>query len=143
MPKDNKEKITKKYKIKKSITGLGLFASLPYKKGEFVIEYIGVALTPKQADEKGGQYLFEVNSRKTIDGSVRYNTARYINHSCSPNCEADVVKGKIIITTLRAIEPGEELTYDYGKEFFNDYIKPKGCKCSKCILKAKNITNTK
>jgi SET domain-containing protein len=114
MPKDNKEKITKKYKIKKSITGLGLFASLPYKKGEFVIEYIGVALTPKQADEKGGQYLFEVNSRKTIDGSVRYNTARYINHSCSPNCEADVVKGKIIITTLRAIEPGLYIAQYYN-----------------------------
>jgi SET domain-containing protein len=67
-----------------------------------------------------------------IDGNIKENTARYINHSCRPNCEAEGPKGRIYILSTRNIKAGEELTYDYGKEYFETYIKPFGCKCVKC-----------
>jgi uncharacterized protein len=122
-------------KVKKGINGLGLFTEAPIKKGEFVIEYFGEMLTSDQANEKGGKYLFEISNRRTIDGTTRKNTARYINHSCRPNCEVDIKKGKVFIFAKRSIKPGEELCYDYGKDYWNEYIKPKGCLCAKCTEK--------
>jgi len=121
-------------KVKRGIYGLGLFAVTDIKKGTFIIEYVGKLLTALEADAKGGQYLFEINSRWTIDGTTRTNLARYINHSCRPNCESDTNerKKRITITAIKNIKAGEELTYDYGKAFWNDYIKPKGCRCAKC-----------
>jgi SET domain-containing protein len=120
-------------KVKKGINGLGLFTTVPMKKGDCIIEYVGdILTTDEQVNERGGQYLFEVSSKKTIDGSVRSNTARYINHSCRPNCEVDIVKTRVFIYAKRAIKEREELAYDYGKEFWNEYIKPKGCRCAKC-----------
>jgi uncharacterized protein len=133
-----KTPLPRKYlKVKRGINGLGLFATAPIKKGTFIIEYTGKLLTADQADQKGGQYLFEINSRWTIDGSSRSNLARYINHSCRPNCESDTNERKkqITITAIKNIKEGEELTYDYGKAFWNDYIKPKGCRCLKCVEK--------
>ncbi len=121
-------------KVKRGINGLGLFATIDIKKGTFIIEYVGKLLTAVQADEKGGQYLFEINSRWTIDGTTRKNLARYINHSCRPNCETETYDRtkRIEVTAIKNIKVGEELTYDYGKAFWNDYIKPKGCRCEKC-----------
>lgn len=124
--------IQKKVKVKRSSAGLGLFADEDIKKGEFVIEYTGVMLSREAADKKGGKYLFEVSSRRVIDGSGRDNLARYINHSCKPNCEADVRRGRIFIFAKRNIKKGEELAYDYGKEYFDEFIKPKGCRCASC-----------
>jgi len=125
----------KKYLVKKSATGLGLFSNIQIAKGEFVIEYTGKVMTSKEANEKGGKYLFEINSRTTIDGSGRENLARYINHSCRPNCEATIKNKQIIIRSIKEIKPGDELTYNYGKEYFNEYIKPFGCKCAHCKKK--------
>jgi len=125
-------KTEKKLKVKQSSAGLGLFADEPIKKGEFVIEYIGKILTREEADRKGGKYLFEISSRRTVDGTGRDNTARYINHSCRPNCEVDIKKGCIFIYAIKNIKAGEELHYDYGKEYVDEYIKPHGCKCEKC-----------
>jgi len=125
----------KKLKVKRSKAGLGLFADEPIKKGEFVIEYTGLILTREQADRKGGKYLFEISSRRTVDGTGRNNTARYINHSCRPNCEVDIKKGRILISAIKNIKEGEELNYDYGKEYVDEYIKPYGCKCEKCQKK--------
>lgn len=125
----------KKFLIKKSATGLGLYSNIQIKKGEFVIEYTGKTLTSKIANEKGGKYLFEINSRVTIDGAGRENLARYINHSCRSNCEAIIEKKHIMIYSIKGIKPGEELTYNYGKEYFNEYIKPYGCKCAYCKMK--------
>ena len=119
--------------VRRTTAGLGLCTESPIERGTFIIEYYGIPLTREQADEKGGKYLFEINSKKVIDGSPRYNIARYLNHSCRPNCETDVVKGKIYIYAKRNIRPGEELTYDYGKEYVDDFIKPYGCKCAKCL----------
>ncbi len=125
------------YKVKKSRTGLGLFASRPYKKGEFVIEYIGDLIDQEEANRRGGQYLFEVNKKITIDGSVRSNIARYINHTCKKeNCEVIIKQGRVFIHTVKSVPVGEEFNYDYGKEFWNEYIKPKGCKCDSCEKKA-------
>ncbi len=120
---------------KKSKTGLGLYAGEAIKKNAFIITYTGEKLTAAQADERGGQYLFELNNRWTLDGRGRQHTARYINHSCRPNAEAEVKGHQVFITAKRAIKPGEEITYDYGKEFWKEYIKPKGCKCEKCTEK--------
>jgi SET domain-containing protein len=124
--------ITRQLAVKKSKAGLGLFTQAPIEKGGFIIEYVGEAITTAEADKRGGKYLFETSKNRTIDGSARSNTARYINHSCSPNCEVEVRRGHILIFAKRDIEAGEELNYDYGKEYFDEYIRPIGCRCSKC-----------
>jgi uncharacterized protein len=118
--------------VKRGLSGLGLFTIAPIERDTFIIEYKGPILARDEADERGGKYLFDINSRKTVDGKSRGNTARYINHSCRPNCEPEIVRGHIYIFSLRKIRAGEELCYDYGKEYFNDIIKPDGCKCAKC-----------
>jgi len=120
------------YRLARSRTGLGLFATRPIRKGDFIIKYWGPRVSNKVADDLDNRYLFEINSRWTIDGSPRRNIARYINHSCRPNAETDIVKGEILISAIRNIEPGDEITYDYGKDHFEGFIKPKGCKCDKC-----------
>jgi len=112
--------------------GFGLFARRPFRKDEFVVEYTGRKIPTAEADKLTTKYLFEIDEHWTIDGSPRSNIARYMNHSCEPNCETDIVDGRIIITALRDIEIGEELTFDYGEEYFDEFIRPTGCKCSKC-----------
>ena len=116
----------------KSDAGFGLKAKKEFKKGDFIIEYIGIKKTNKEVENDTTKYLFEINNKFTIDGSPRWNLARYINHSCRPNSEVDIVKGKIIISAIKKIAIGEEINYDYGKEYFNEFIKPFGCKCNKC-----------
>jgi hypothetical protein len=83
--------------------------------------------------------LFELNGRWTIDGSVRKNIARYINHACKPNAESDVKprKRKVVIRAIKNISPGEEINYDYGTDYFKAYLKPIGCKCDACEKKRK------
>ena len=83
--------------VRRSKTGLGLFAESEIPKGACIIEYTGVELTKEQEDKSRSKYLFEIHSRKTIDGAPRWNTARYINHSCRPNCEPNIHKGRIYI----------------------------------------------
>jgi len=121
-----------KFIVKKSSAGLGLYAKTPLKKGEFVIEYTGKLLNVEEANNKAGKYLFEINSKWTIDGSERSNVARYINHSCRPNCEAYIIGKRVKIRTIKNIKIGEEFSYDYGKDYFDEHIKPFGCKCGKC-----------
>jgi SET domain-containing protein len=120
------------YRVARSRTGLGMFATKPIRKGDLIIKYWGRRIPNKLADELDNRYLFELNKRWTIDGSTRRNTARYINHSCRPNAETDIKKGEILISAIKNIEPGDEITYDYGKEHFVGFIKPKGCQCVKC-----------
>ena len=138
VPRKSKYRLT----VRRSSAGLGLFTEDHIQREKFIIEYYGPLLTRQKADEKGGKYLFEINSRKVVEGSPRYNIARYINHSCRPNCETDIVKGKIYVYAKRAIKPGEELAYDYGKEYFDDFIKSHGCNCIKCKEVKEVITNT-
>lgn len=119
-------------RVRRSGTGKGLFAEEEVPKGACVIEYVGRPISEEAAARDNGKYLFTVARNKTIDGNVPENTARYINHSCRPNCEATGPSGKVFIFSTRRIKPGEELFYDYGKEYFDRHIKPKGCQCVKC-----------
>ena len=117
--------------VKRSKTGLGLFTESEIPKGACVIEYTGVPITKEQEEKSRSKYLFEIHARKTIDGAPRWNTARYINHSCRANCEPNIHKGRAFIHAKRRIKPGEELNYDYGKAYFNQYLK-EVCRCPKC-----------
>lgn len=129
----------KPYRIGRSKTGLGLFATKPIKKGTKIIRYFGPLLDSrkKKDDAVDNKYLFEINNRWTIDGSIRKNIARYINHSCKPNAESDVNsrKRKVIIRAIRNIEIGDEINYDYGTDYFKSFLKPIGCKCDSCEKK--------
>ncbi len=125
------------YRVGRSRTGLGLFATKEIAKGTTIIRYWGPKISSKLADELENKYLFEINSRWTVDGSIRRNIARYINHACKPNAESDVIGHKIIIRAIKVIRPGDEVTYDYGKNYFNTFIKPIGCLCRACEAKRK------
>jgi hypothetical protein len=131
----------KPYRVGRSRTGLGLFATKPIKKGAKIVRYFGPLLDSKNEkhDAIENKYLFELNGRWTIDGSVRKNIARYINHACKPNAESDVNarKRRVVIRAIRKIEPGEEINYDYGTDYFKAYLKPIGCKCDACEKKRK------
>jgi hypothetical protein len=131
----------KPYRIGRSRTGLGLFATKPIKKGAKIVRYFGPLLDSrkKKDDAIENKYLFELNGRWTIDGSVRKNIARYINHACKPNAESDVSvkKRRVVIRAIKKIEPGDEINYDYGTDYFKAYLKPIGCKCDACEKKRK------
>jgi SET domain-containing protein len=131
----------KPYRIGRSRTGLGLFATKPIKKGTRIIRYFGPLLdcNKEKDDAIENKYLFQLTNRWTIDGAVRENIARYINHSCRPNAESDVkpIKRKVYIVAIKNIEAGEEINYDYGTDYFKEYIKPIGCLCVRCVKKRK------
>lgn len=134
---------SKSYRVGRSKTGLGLFATKPIKKGTRIIRYYGPILDSRipEQDDIENKYLFELNGRWTIDGSVRKNLARYINHSCRPNAESDVRprERKVFIRAIKNIEPGDEINYDYGTDYFKAYLKPIGCKCASCETKRKKL----
>ncbi|MBD1141640.1 SET domain-containing protein-lysine N-methyltransferase [Pelagibacterales bacterium SAG-MED32] len=140
----------KLWKVKKSsVHGSGVFAIQDIKKNSKIIEYIGEKVLKAEGDKRserrikkfldsktdGSVYVFELNSKYDIDGSPLYNKARYINHSCAPNCVVDIIDDRIWIKSIKKIKKGEELNYDYGYEFnkddFNDHV----CRCGskKCI----------
>ena len=114
---------------KSDIHGNGVFAIAPIKKGERLIEYRGKRRTHEEVDQddsgdvdSGHTFLFTLNDEYVIDANYKGNKARWMNHSCDPNCEAvleeddgdDRRKDRVFIESSRAIKPGEELTYDYG-----------------------------
>ena len=136
------------FKKKSSLHGAGLFASFNIKKNKQVIEYVGYKVTKKEGDiradkqikkakknkSKGMVYVFELNKRYDIDGSVARNYARFINHSCDPNCEVEITSNQIWISSIKRIKKGTELLYNYGYPYdsdFEDHI----CKCGskKCV----------
>ena len=124
--------------VKRTKTGLGLFATRPIPKGKRLVEYTGPLISNEIVDRSNGKYFFSVNTKWSIDGSPRSNLARYINHSCRPNAEAFVTnRRRVWIWSRRRIKPGEEITYDYGKEYFEGIIEPIGCRCSKCGPKSR------
>jgi SET domain-containing protein len=128
------------FRVGRSTTGLGLFATKPIAKRDYIVTYSGRRIPTKDAQTReryaGAKYMFEISRQWTIDGSSRRNVARYINHSCRPNAEAVLRKGKIVIVALRGIVPDDEITSDYGKDYFDLFIKPKGCRCAACARKA-------
>jgi uncharacterized protein len=125
----------KPFRVGRSRTGLGLFATEPIKKKTAIVRYTGTRITQEEAvrrENRGAKYLFEINTRWVIDGASRRNVARYANHSCRPNAEANIIKGKIILKSIKNIKPGDEITYDYGRNYFKHILMPIGCRCVKC-----------
>jgi len=124
--------------VKRSSAGLGLFAAEDIPKDQLIIEYTGERITEDEANQRGGKYLFSVTDNLTIDGTARHNTARYINHACKPNAEAehDETDDRIYIRAAKKIAQGDEITYHYGKQYVVDIIAPLGCKCASCLQKS-------
>lgn len=122
-------------RIGRARAGLGLFARVPIRKGQFILRYSGRKISTETADDFGNRYLFEINSRWTIDGATRRNRARYINHSCRPNAEVYFVQHAIKIRAIKNIKPGDEITYHYGRNYVDAFIKAVGCKCLACARK--------
>ena len=106
------------------IHGRGVFAARTIRKGETIIEYRGRRTTWEEASEADGDdgdpyhtFLFSLDDGRVIDAAVRGNAARYINHSCAPNCETyEDDRGRVFIEARRTIRAGEELSYDYHLE---------------------------
>ena len=125
----------------------GIFARKYIPEGTKVIEYIGDKVTKTESDirwerhlkeakknkNNGVVYLFELNKKYDIDGNVSYNTARLINHSCNPNCETDVTKGKIWVIAIKNIKKGEEITYNYCYDFEDWKDHPCKCGSENCV----------
>ena len=134
--------------IKRSrIAGRGGFAARDIVKGERLIEYVGERVSHAVADSRYDDasmrrhhtFLFTVNRRVVIDGAVRGNDSRFLNHACDPNCEAVIEQARVFIDAKRDIRAGEELCYDYaferdGSETADDEFRLYGCKCgsAKC-----------
>ena len=118
--------------VKRSSAGLGLFAGEAIPKDACVIEYVGRELSPEETETSRSRYLFEISKKRTIDGKPKINKAGYINHACKPNCETTIQKGRVFVMAIKNIKPGDELTYDYGEEYVDEYIKPHGCRCASC-----------
>ncbi len=104
------------------IHGKGVYAVTPFRKGELVVEYKGEVITwpealrrhPHDPDDPFHTFYFHIDDDHVIDGKHHGNVAKWINHSCAPNCEAETDSGRVFVRALRALKPGEELFYDYG-----------------------------
>lgn len=113
------------------IHGYGVYAGEVIEAGQRVVQYIGRRLTKKESEQlEDTTYLFELNSRYDIDGK---NIVRYINHSCDPNCEVEIVRGQIWIRAIRRIAEGEELFYNYSYEMEEAMDYPCGCGADRCV----------
>jgi uncharacterized protein len=117
------------------IAGRGLFTAQAIKQGTRIIQYTGEKIPKGESDQRlveGNNYIFQLNARYDIDGKVRRNKARYINHSCDPNCIVQLTTRTIWIVALRDITPGEELTYNYGYELDDATAHPCTCGAATC-----------
>ena len=127
--------------VKRASAGRGLFTLEGIPKGACIVEYAGRTLKEVEWRASRSRYLFKVTDKKTIDGWNKKNLARYINHSCRPNCEIQIRKGRVFVMAKRPIKPSEELAYHYGEEYFDQGIKPIGCKCLRCQPATKDRKN--
>jgi uncharacterized protein len=123
------------------IQGQGAFALCAIPKGTRIVEYTGQRITPIEADARydddaadhAHTFLFTVNRKIIIDAAYEGNEARFINHSCAPNCETVIEDQRVFIEAIRDIAPGEELTYDYHLErtgrFQEEWKRKYACHC--------------
>ena len=125
------------FRIGRAKTGMGLFATEVIPKHVRIFEYTGNIITNAEADAIPGKprYLYNLSRTHTLDGSPRSNIGRYANHSCKPNAIIYVYGQRIYVKSLREIQPGEEITYDYGKEYFDAFIGKENCLCPKCTAR--------
>jgi len=118
------------------IHGLGCFARTEISQGRRIIEYVGERIDKRESMrrcEANNQYIFSLNQEHDLDGDVDWNPARFINHSCASNCDAEVDSDRIWIIANRDIRPGEEITFNYGfdLEDYRDY--PCRCGSASCV----------
>jgi uncharacterized protein len=131
------------------VHGKGVFALRPIAKGETIIEYKGEVITwpealrrhPHDPEDPHHTFYFHVDEDHVIDAKYGGNAARWINHSCEPNCEADEIDGRVFIKALRKLRPGEELFYDYGLVIDERYT-PKLKKLYECRCGARRCRHT-
>jgi uncharacterized protein len=137
-----------KYIVKKrsGVHGWGIFAKMDIPKGSRIIEYVGEKITKAEAERRGPKliqyakkhkqmgavYIFVLNKKYDIDGHVDYNTAKYINHSCEPNCEVEIIRGHIWVVALRDIREKEEVFYNYGYDLETYDQHPCFCRSACC-----------
>lgn len=119
-----------------SIHGLGGFAKVKIASGTAVLEYVGERITKAESlrrCEQDNVFIFALNEFEDIDGDVPWNPARWLNHSCSPNAEAQVIEGRIWLIALRDIAPSEEITFNYGFDLENYREYPCQCGAPNCV----------
>jgi uncharacterized protein len=124
------KRIEKLYTVRASrIHGKGVFATTKLSKGDLIVEYKGqridwetaLARHPHDPSQPNHTFYFSLDTGDVIDANVRGNAARWINHSCAPNCEAREQDGRVYIHAKRSIQAGDELFYDYGLVLDEDY----------------------
>ena len=134
------------FKKRSGVHGWGIFAKTGITKGTRIIEYLGEKITKAEAERRGPKlikyaqkhkqmgavYIFMLNKKYDIDGHVDYNTAKYINHSCAPNCEVEIIRGHIWVIALRDIKKNEEIFYNYGYDLETYDQHPCFCRTSSC-----------
>src|SRR4030095_2580311 len=116
------------------IDGQGLFAAQDIAKGTRIIAYIGEKISRRESArrlEAGNAYIFHLNYRYALDGKTLENTARYINHSCDPNCQVEKTNGTLWIIALRDVKEGEKLSYNYG--YTLEHYKDNPCNCGSIL----------
>jgi SET domain-containing protein len=121
---------------KSLIHGTGGFARVDIRRGKRIIEYVGPKLSKAESQielQKQNVYIFILDDVYDIDGSVPWNFARFINHSCNPNCAVDIVRERIWIYARRHIKAGEELTYNYSYGLENYAERPCQCGATNCV----------
>ena len=118
------------------IHGLGAFARAPIRAGRLVIEYVGEEISKAESArrcEAGNTFIFELDEEWDIDGGSGWNPARYLNHSCAPNCDAELIGRQIWIVARRDIVVGEELTFNYGYDREDYREHPCHCGAPECV----------
>ena len=118
------------------IQGLGAFAATPICAGKLMLEYVGEKITKTESVrrcEAGNTFIFELDDEWDIDGGVGWNPARFLNHSCAPNCDAENIEGQIWIVARREINSGEELTFNYGYDWEDHREHPCRCGAPECV----------
>lgn len=133
-----KHEVENKYLVFKESTihNMGAYAVKDIRKGTRIIEYIGQAITKKKATQElqdGNGYVFTINKHFDIDGSVRWNPARYINHGCDANAESDIIDDRVWIIAMRKIKKGEEVLYNYNYDLEDAFDNPCNCGFEKCV----------
>ena len=118
------------------IHGTGGFAKTAIRKGTRILEYLGEKITKSESlsrCEQNNAYIFTLNDQQDLDGNVPWNPARFINHSCAPNCEAEKDDDRIWVIAIRDIQAGEEITFNYGYDLVDYKDSPCLCGAPNCV----------
>jgi len=119
-----------------AIHGMGCFAVQFISEGQRIVEYSGPRLNLEQTQkalQNGNKFIFDLDSHYSVDGSVMSNAGRYLNHSCDPNCESNIIFEKVWINATRDIQQGEELTINYNYELEGFFDRPCLCGSKNCL----------